>query len=382
MDPQPNPESKIENPKSMSRLLSLLLLLATSADAAVLRFRSTAQVSGGVVRVGDVADVTGGDELELSRLRAITLVPAPAEGQTLRVNYELVQNRLSAQGVNISDIEFAGRSVVTVSGSAEDKPTVSRIQRVSATSDSTVDVAQRRLSTAINEYLGRIEARLAKAAITPKLSAEQATLLARPSLRIEVGGGSAPWTGEQTFLVRVRDSRQGDRKLTVVCQVAPLSQVVYAARTVRAGQIVTAEDVMVQATAEASAEFRTLLDDPALVVGMEAQRNLRPGVPITKEDLRKAVLVQRNQPVTILSRVGTVTISMVGKADGDASLGEKVSVSTLDRKRTLTAWVTGYHEVSVTPPRSPGTEALKGKPTGENGENRAVSWKSQPKRKP
>ena len=84
---------------------------------------------------------------------------------------------------------------------------------------------------------------------------------------------------------------------------------------------------------------------------MQAQRTLRAGAPVTKEDLKKAMLVQRNQPVTILSRAGTVTISMVGKADGDAAMGEQVSVSTLDRKRTLTAWVTGYHEVSVTNPK-------------------------------
>ena len=330
-------------------------VLTGSLEAAVLRFRPAVQVSGGVVRVGDVAEVTDADEAELDKLKAITLVPAPSAGRSVRVDYEVVRSRLTAQGVNMAEIEFAGKSVVLVTGTAAvEKPVESKIQRVAYTSDSVADAAQRRLSNAVCDYLARADERLAKAIITAKLTDEQIAVLARPLVKIEIGGGSAPWTGEQLFAIRVRDPRKSERSMTVRCHVAPLSQVVHAARTIRAGQIVTAEDIVLQATVEESSGVRTLVDRVSLAVGMQAARNIRAGAPVAKEDLKKAVLVQRSQPVTILSRVGPVTVSMVGKADEDAAMGEPVSVTTLDRKRTLTAWVTGYHEVSVTEPKSSG----------------------------
>ena len=331
-----------------------LVLVAGNLEAAVLRFRPAAQVSGGFVRIGDVADVTDADEAELEKLKSITLVPAPSAGRSIRVDYEAVRSRLTAQDVNMAEIEFAGKSVVVVTRTTADTLVESKIQRVAYTSDSVADAAQRRLSNAICDYLARADERLAKATITAKLTDEQAAVLARPLVKIDVRGGSAPWTGEQLFAVRVRDPRQAERSMTIRCHVAPLSQVVHAVRTIRAGQIVRAEDIALEATAEESRDLRTLLDRASLAVGMQAARNIRAGAPVAKEDLKKAVLVQRNQPVTILSRVGPVTVSLVGKADGDAAIGEQLSVTTLDRKRTLTAWVIGYHEVSVTEPKSSG----------------------------
>ncbi len=105
----------------MTRLLITLLMLVStvSAEAAIVRIRSVAQVERSIVRLEDVAEVFDDDPEALDRLKAVTIEPAPAPGQQHRLTLQQITDRLRAHAIEMSSIEFSGRTVVTVTRKAD-----------------------------------------------------------------------------------------------------------------------------------------------------------------------------------------------------------------------------------------------------------------------
>ena len=60
-------------------LITILCLIAATASAAEIELRAQAQASGGVVKLADVATVTGHDAQAIASLE---LVPGPSAGRT------------------------------------------------------------------------------------------------------------------------------------------------------------------------------------------------------------------------------------------------------------------------------------------------------------
>src|SRR5262249_32421910 len=65
-------------------------------------------------------------------------------------------------------------------------------------------------------------------------------------LRSEVGGGQAPWTGDQLYAVRFVDRDGKRQQLRVSCLVRPVPRVLVAARPIGRGIVLREEDVQWQ----------------------------------------------------------------------------------------------------------------------------------------
>ena len=102
-------------------LVLLCVICVDEGAAATIRLRDSAEVGSSIITLGDVAEVTDRDANRAVRLQQITLAPAPGTERPLRLDFATIRSRLLAQGVNLADIEFSGRSVVTVTSSAEKK---------------------------------------------------------------------------------------------------------------------------------------------------------------------------------------------------------------------------------------------------------------------
>jgi flagella basal body P-ring formation protein FlgA len=120
---------------------------------------------------------------------------------------------------------------------------------------------------------------------------------------------------------------------------------VFAKRTVRAGAVVSPEDVELRALPEhRGAGVATSLEE---VIGYEVRRNLYADRPILTEDVGAPTVVHRNSLVTLAYRSGALELTALGRAVDSAGLHEPIRVVNVDSRLTVVGTVTGPGMVRV-----------------------------------
>ena len=103
-------------------------------------------------------------------------------------------------------------------------------------------------------------------------------------------------------------------------------------RTVQRGDVLSERDFITEDIPATKARGIVSAEEAA---GYEARRTLREGMPVRTSDLAEPRLVRRGEPVKIALREGALTISAIGRALGDAALGEHVRVFSEATNQTL-----------------------------------------------
>jgi flagella basal body P-ring formation protein FlgA len=323
--------------------------------------KDSVEVSTSVVLLGQVAEIHDANEAQAARLAAVMLFPAPAAGRSRAVDFETVRSRLASQGFNLSELEFSGSSVLTVSGARQDDGSNS------ASSSAAIELSQKRademVTSAVCRYLKYKAPQLGHVQVELKLTPKQIGLLtAAASARVEISGGREPWQGRQAFRAEFSDRPGHPTAMLIECRVVPLPQVLVAAAVLPKGHVVGPNDVTWKqpSTGQATESF---LDREELVIGQETKRQLRAGEPIAAVDIRGVPLVRRGDIVTVVARNQGVVVRIDAKAQADGSLGEPIKLLTLEGRRELNARVSGFHEASVGP-SSRDLPAVPGNGTG------------------
>lgn len=74
-------------------------------------------------------------------------------------------------------------------------------------------------------------------------------------------------------------------------------------------------------------------------IGLTSKRALRPGKPLTRNELVQPVLVKRDQPVMIVSHMAGITASMPGVAMKNGRKGEVIKIRNDSSQRIINATV-------------------------------------------
>ncbi len=276
--------------------------------------KDSVEVSTAVVLLGQVAEIHDADEALAARLAAVMLFPAPAAGRSKTVDFEAVRSRLVSQGFSLTELEFSGSSLSTVNGVRTGDGSISPAN--AAANELSQKRADEMITSGVRQYLKERAPSLGNVRIELKLTPKQVSLLtANASARVEISGGSEPWTGHQTFRARFYDRPGHLVGLLVDCRVAPLPQVLVAATNLPKGHVVGSEDVSWKQQPPAKAEG-TYLDREELVIGQETKRSLRSGEPIAKVDIRGVPLVRRGDIVTVIARSQAIVVHRRGKVSG------------------------------------------------------------------
>ena len=121
-------------------------------------------------------------------------------------------------------------------------------------------------------------------------------------------------------------------------------QILVLVRDVQRGEVITANDVEMQAQPQGR-PLRGM--DIDAVVGMEAKRTLKTGQPVQATDIKAASVIRKGDPVAIVYTAPGVRLSVDGVAQNEASLGQPVRVLNSYSKRSIDAVATGHGEASV-----------------------------------
>ena len=313
---------------------------ATILGATELRFRSEAQVSGGLVRLGDVADIFASDLEEAQRLANVELFPAPAPGEKRYVRVKEIQDMLRLRNVNLAQHSFSGASRITVLGS-DDAAGGRRSKK--AVSPMVRRKAEERVARLIADYLDTERPNSAPWRVQPDLGEVQAQRIAAASA-IAVVGERTSDGGSPQFLLDVT-TRRGTEQIAVVADAGRGPSVVAAARPLPRGARISAADLKLK-PADSSQKKKTFQGIEELV-GQETMRSLVAGQVITAELVRRPILVHRRDMVTVYVRSPGVQVRTTGRAREDGSLGDLVSVESLQDRKTYFARVSGFQEVEV-----------------------------------
>ena len=122
--------------------------------------------------------------------------------------------------------------------------------------------------------------------------------------------------------------------LPVLLATSAQAEMLVAARTIPATSLILADDLLRRDGTAVGA-----LDDPSLVVGMEARVALYPGRPIRAGDVGPPAVVERNQIILLVFSAGTLTITTEGRALDRAGPGDAIRVMNLASRNTVTATI-------------------------------------------
>lgn len=127
-------------------------------------------------------------------------------------------------------------------------------------------------------------------------------------------------------------------------QGAP-GEVLVLIRDVSRGGIISADDLEWQ-TPKAAWGSRVALGYDA-VVGMEARRALKAGVPLQSADVKAPAVIRKGDPVTLVYATQGVRLTVDGVAQADAARGDSLRVLNTYSKRTIDAVASGPGEARV-----------------------------------
>jgi flagella basal body P-ring formation protein FlgA len=118
------------------------------------------------------------------------------------------------------------------------------------------------------------------------------------------------------------------------------------ARSLSAGEIVQPTDLVWAKVAAAPADAP---NDPDAIIGQATKRPLRAGAVVAARDVGAAIVVRNGDLITVVFESDGVSLSMQGKAMGQAGVGDTLAVLNPTSKKVIQAVVTGPGQAVVGP---------------------------------
>ncbi len=350
-------------------LLALVLLITTSAEAAIIRLKSNAMVENAIVRLEDVAEVFEEDAGTLSRLKAVTIEPAPIPGAQRKLSLQLITDRIRAHSIDLSSIEFSGRTVVLVGRKARaaqarkkaatesvaveaepqkvtvSKPVEAEIKPIKQVADEQpakpqVVQANRHLKLTAKEMRDaeKLVYELVREYLTehatnwgtPRITAHVPTYLVPKLLDAPVGGlriRSGKPLNATTFSLEVEIKNEFGKTevITVTADVIKRPKAVVTTRALPAGHVLQASDLRleeVDAVQREATEFEQVL-------GKETKSKLGVGQRVLIESITEPTLIRRGDKIKGEVVVGTIRVVQEFKALKDGRLNDVIDMETI-----------------------------------------------------
>jgi flagellar basal body P-ring formation protein FlgA len=320
-----------------SLLLATGLLTASSAIAvaqssdsfasrsaiAVPVLRAEVQVSGDLVRIGDIIDNAGS-------AGQIAIYRAPDLGATGTLPTAQVLNTLRAH--QVIGVDTSGLKEITVTRLAralDGKEIEQQIARALERRNGLGEAANLSLTFERDPADIRLD--------TAFSGALQPTIV-----RYDNRNGRFDIT-----LEIANDNGGAPAKLRFTGTAIETVEATLVMRNVERNEILKLSDLVVERRPKA--EVGTDVAPRERAVGMQVRRQIRAGQAIKTADLVKPDLVQRDQSVTLTYEAPGIYLTMRGKALDNGADGDVVTVMNLQSKRTLSGTVTGRGQVSITP---------------------------------
>jgi flagella basal body P-ring formation protein FlgA len=290
--------------------------------------RPESTVRGPEIRLGEIAEVQGGDADMVERLRAVEVGRAPLPGLSRTLDPAYLKARLRLAGVDPASLVLdLPRSVSITTASQQ----VTGIALLTAVRDHL-------LATRPDEA-GRLS--IQPAGATPgavTVPAGQLELMVRTRPGAELLGATSATVEAWVDGTMVRS-------ISVPVRVSQQAEVLVAARAIGRAAVIGPEEVRVERR-ELTTGQEPLRDLGALL-GRQAVRNIVAGEPILASLVEQPPLVRRGDMVVLTAEARGIRAVTQGEAKEDGKAGQVIRVRNLTSNREVYGQVDAERSVRV-----------------------------------
>jgi flagella basal body P-ring formation protein FlgA len=316
----------------MAWAATLILLLPTlshgSEGTLAVTLRSDVEVTGDIVLLSDVAEVSGDSENAVKMLSEITVCSSPAGSDTKTVSRSDIRTTLSRCHIDLSSIALCGAMDTKISRKAN-------------------ELNSTELEQAVRDYVS---------ANMPWEESEATIEFTSPLRGIIIPSGDVEYQvvrksgtkyiGHYRFELRVRVDGVLRHSCFADLNIRVFKEIVVTSRQVRKNSIISSDDVEVKRCElkdTTRAPFESLRD----VVGTRAIMTLPADRIVYSGLLEEAPAVMMDQYVTIRGRKGSILITTRGRTMEEGMPGEFIRVRNLASGQIVIARVTSAEIVDV-----------------------------------
>ena len=342
-------------------------------DPVLVSLRPMVEVEDKVIRLGDIASITGGDAMTRIKLMDLDLEDALSSDQSVTIRTRQIEFRMQLAGIDARRVAIRG-DASRVKLAAHAGGAHRTVELTNASTDQRLDKAESRasLETSLDQYEGAtLESAMLKAAkdcVMKRLPwpAENVEVRLAQVLPNEVRRATAdgyqctaemktlgPATGRVAIRVIAVSAEKAPVDLPLVVEVRHFDDVVLTSKSFERGHVITASDLYVdRGDVTELSDYCSTMND---LIGMTLRRPLRPLSPIRKIDIegstdsksQTAIVVKRKEQVRMVARLGGMVIEASGEAMQDGRIGDTIRLKNVDSNVVLQGKVTGSGEVEI-----------------------------------
>ncbi|MGD0308298.1 MAG: flagellar basal body P-ring formation chaperone FlgA [Acidobacteriota bacterium] len=297
----------------------------TPGGICTIRLRSEAVVKGSTLILADIADLSGDDEVLVTRLAQAPLgVILQARTLSRAEVFELIRGLVaSPKEVLITGADCTRVSVATRVPALEEIVSVLKAHFASVT-----EWRQEEIEIPSIENLTAIE-------------------LPQGELKLNVIGRALP-SNNRSMLIPMAAVSEGRtlRTFWVKADVRVRAHVVQLAKPVPYAHTLQADDLrdaLADIEEPGAAYFRTCEE----VIGTTAKRALGTGELLKRDWVNEINLVHSGDTVRLVSQGSAICVTTLARALQNGKIGDRIKVRNLDSDRAIAAVVTGQGEVRV-----------------------------------
>jgi flagella basal body P-ring formation protein FlgA len=189
----------------------------------------------------------------------------------------------------------------------------------------------------------------AEIVVAPAIKPGGALVLDAGLVRQAAANAGLTWINARDIgKVVVRGDAQGRTANTpVAARAASPIQVLAYAHNIETGEIIQADDLTWSKEAVSSPAGAPR--DADQLIGKQARRPLREGAAASTRDVSGAIIIKKDDLVTVHFDEGGVSLTMQGKAMGQASVGDAVSVMNTSTKKVIQTIASGPDQAVIGP---------------------------------
>lgn len=311
-------------------VLWCLMISTAWAGSIVVTVYEQAEVKGPELTLGDVADISGGDDQRINAMRTLKIGNAPQPGEDTVLTKDLIGMRLAASGTDFGNVTWQIPEKVKISTQAQ-------ILTGQAVQDCAVEAVKKYLAQDSKDNDLVIE--LVMQLMDNKVAVGELNVKAELPRHISYNGPT---------VVKVNVSVDGRKVATeaVKLNIKLYKEVVVAAKTILRQETLTADNLKTERRDINRLPFE-FLTDVNKAAGLTARRNIPLGTVLSSSMLDRPIVVKRGDKVTIVAKVDGTQITAPGQAMQDGSENQIIKVQNLNSQKVITAKIIDASTVSV-----------------------------------
>ncbi|MFO0917586.1 MAG: hypothetical protein U0872_04640 [Planctomycetaceae bacterium] len=201
-----------------------------------------------------MADILDSDPQVQRRLEEVTLGPAPSPGRKTKITQQMIRERLLAQGINLTEIEFTGKSMLLLQSSEEApaKPAPvpsAAVARTTAFRHSSNPTARRKaeeiVQAAFQQHYHHAESKTSPLTLSVEIADEDLDAILRSSPQsLQFSEQGLRRGGPQTLTAHVTEATGNRREIRMQVWLNDMPQIMTVKYTVPKGKVLEESDLV------------------------------------------------------------------------------------------------------------------------------------------